>query len=148
MWYVGNGRTSSLFDIIRKSFIGIKEFSDDPDGYVDDYTFMKGFMALIHESTHIYQREKLLRVNNKSSKYLAVNYMAISASDKYYKSNYKIMPCEIAAQYSAIKNGYSILTKIFGEHDANLLICNYVNKHIKHEFIDKSKNLKKNSIIW
>ena len=85
--YLGNGSTYSFFDEIRTAYIGIKELSDDPDGVVDDYTFMKGFMALIHESTHVYQREKLLRVNNKSSKYLAVNYMALSASDKYYKSN-------------------------------------------------------------
>lgn len=111
--YLGNGKVSSFFDEIDTASIGIKELSANPDGDVNDYTFMKGFMALIHEFTHIYQREKLLRVNNKSSKYLAVNYMAISASDKYYKSNYKIMPCEIAAQYSAIKNGYSSLTKMF-----------------------------------
>ena len=133
----GNGSTASYFDDTKYSVIGIKELAENPDAQTDTYTFMKAFMSVIHESTHIYQRDVLLHEKSDTANYLAVGYMAEMASKKYYEDNYNFMPHEIAAQYSAVKNGYSILAGLEGESRANSLVCMYVNKHINDELMPK-----------
>ena len=134
---LGNGITSSWFDRTDRVRIGISDFQDNPDEQVDSYDFMKLFVSTLHELTHVYQKEQLLHDDSNSAKYLALGEFAASCSQKYYEDNYKLMPHEIAAQYSAIKNGYEILSKFVGEEQANDMMCDYVNQHIEDEFIAK-----------
>jgi hypothetical protein len=135
--FTGNGSTISYFDTVIGSSIGIKELCDNPDARTDNYTFMKAFISILHEYTHIYQREILLHEKGNSVNYLAIGYAAEAASPVYYNNinNYKLMPHEISAQYSALKNGYNILSQFVGKKKANSMICDYVNKHIEDEFI-------------
>ena len=85
----------------------------------------------------MYQREVLLHEKGNSVNYLAIGYAAEAASPVYYNNinNYKLMPNEISAQYSALKNGYNILSQFVGKKKANFMVCDYVNKHIEDEFI-------------
>lgn len=135
----GNGITSSRFHQTSYSYIGIKELSENPDSPTDEYTFTKAFISLLHESTHIYHRYEILKNNSsKSAAYISLGYLAESCSSDYYNKNYTLMPQEIAAQYSAVKNGYAILCQLTNETEANRMICDYVNHHIQDdsEFIE------------
>ena len=138
--FTGNGVTESYFDIVYSASVGIKELFDNPDARTDNYTFMKVFVSVLHEYTHIYQRERLLHEKGSTSNFIALSYLAGSASEIYYNDscNYKYMSDEIAAQYSALKNGYNILSQFVGKKKANSMICDYVNKHINDEFVENS----------
>ena len=111
--FTGNGSTISYFDTVMGSSVGIKELYDNPNAHTDNYTFMKAFISVLHEYTHIYQREVLLHEKGNSVNYLAIGYAAEAASPVYYNNinNYKLMPHEISAQYSALKNGYKFAAK-------------------------------------
>ncbi len=132
--YVGNGFTRSYFDDVVKAEIGVSELANNK---TDEYVFMKAFMSLLHETTHIFQHQILLKRKDDTSRFIALGYFAAMASKFYYDSNYFLMPDEIAAQYSALKNAYTILCKLFSKQEANDMICRYVNKHIKDEFIQE-----------
>ena len=131
---VGNGSTISHFDEIEKAEIGVFELANNE---IDEYTFMKAFVSLLHETTHIFQHKTLLYQNDDSSIFIAIGICAAMTSKIYYKSNYLLMQDEIAAQYSALKNAYGILCKYISVQEANDMICRYVNNHIQDEFIQE-----------
>ena len=79
----GNGVTKSYFDTVYFSSVGIKELYDNPNAHTDNYTFMKAFISVLHEYTHIYQREVLLHEKGNSVNYLAIGYAAEAASPVY-----------------------------------------------------------------
>lgn len=131
---LGNGCVKSSFDDIVDADIGILSLSPG-ECEISEYDFMKCYISLLHEVTHIYQRQTLLQHDDDSAKFVSLSYFAGASSKIYYEDNYFYMADEIAAQYSALKNGYNILCKYVGEEKANSMICNYVNKHINDEFI-------------
>ena len=79
----GNGVTKSYFDTVYFSSVGIKELYDNPNAHTDNYTFMKAFISILHEYTHMYQREVLLHEKGNSVNYLAIGYAAEAASPVY-----------------------------------------------------------------
>lgn len=151
---VGNGFVESEYDHIDGAAIGIKELRSDPqsdpklrlsdeeyrEAPVDDYYYMCALVTEFHELTHIAHAKSTIYKRDPSSSLVMIGKMVDSASTVYYEKNYHIMPHEISAQYSGIRNAHKLLTEKLGSEKADALVCDYVNKHKKDEFIDFPEN--------
>lgn len=114
-------------------YAGVREFVEQSNENVNDFEFTMALVGLYHEKQHVDHKLKLFHERNIDARCLAVNYYADASSPSYYDANYWHNPREVDAQRTGVMSAYIHCSKLFGEFEANRLICNYVNERIARD---------------
>lgn len=126
-----NGKLSAV--------VGMREIPKHEHRPVDAYDFTSALVGFFHESQHVNHVVNIFNRNDVDAQCLAVNYYAcMAAPNAYYHGNYHINPREVDAQRAGLLNAYRYCNSVFGEQEAEHLICGYVNERIvrNSEFIE------------
>lgn len=138
----GETRTHPTQNIVCSVTIGCKEIDKNSNEPLPNDIFFNASVSIYHEQQHVKHIYDVFHNNDAFSRYLTLKYFA-DKNDDYYKNvhNYYNNPREIDCEFSGLMNAYVYAESIFGEAEAERLLCDYVNIRVQDGiyYLNKSK---------